>query len=652
MKHKLFFATLFFSALTLCACPAKSDNTKGWDKEALSRMRDNLHGYVFPKYEKAEKIDVLLDLGVNYGDEQNPLYTVELDAKDCVESADDIIDYVGILRKDGFTAKDVSGQYSLAIGTVYEARRKVDDKHYIYAEIYGYVEENIAPEGDEPQYIERYSDVGNFRVRAADKFDYEWPTEKINELTNIYSHKYQTHLDVDYYLPTFEADYYEIRSNCFYFFAKDANKAKSDFIDVLRDQYWQFSYLIEYDEYQLVAPDDDYFITISYDKKYDGALVRFHSNHEEPGDGIYERNYWDSSIIEGFFNNYSFLHFDVPEVESTTPGLTFTYYEDINNPYNLIEEYYELICFYVEIDGLSQGDFTSYIQKLYFIEGWKLNEEEIFFYKPLEEGLNAKMVVEYNEDTSHFMMTVFLYPYYTHYDSWPSKVILDNLIAYNSTYTDILPAYNGYYEYHYIIAYDNIVRIYSDYSYEMVDDYLAILDSYGFQDILVDANKRISPNDKYMVVVEYHDEYLEIRVVDIDEEEPSTTDEYYSYYPGERLNEVLGYKASYIIPVDSGVEYNLIIWRDVKNISGNLYIIFEDTSYEYVQNLVNAYNYNLEQLGYVKEEDGEGYIVNENEFEIFATCYDWGDDVYRFVIFFDNLEQGSHGGEDEVVLPY
>ena len=652
MKHKLFFATLFLSALTLCACPANNDNTKGWDKEALSRMRDNLHGYVFPKYEKAEKIDVLLDLGVNYGDEQNPLYTVELDAKNCVESADDIIDYVGILRKDGFTAKDVSSEYSQAIGTVYEARRKVDDKHYIYAEIYGYVEENIATEGDEPEYIERYSDVGNFRVRAADKFDYEWPTEKINELTNFYSYKYHTHVDVDYYLPVFKADYYEMRSDCFYFFAEDADKAKNDFIGEYRDKGWKLSYLDEYDEYQLVAPDDDYFITVSYDKKYDGVLVRFHSNYEDPGDGVYVRDYWDSSIIEGFFNNYSFLRFDVPEVISTTPGLTFTYYEDINNLTNLVEGYYELICFYVEIDGLSQNDYQSYIQTLYFIEGWKLNEEPLFFYKPLEEGLNAKMVVEYNEDTSHFMMTVFLYPYYTHYDSWPSKVILDNLIAYNSTYTDTLPAYNGSYEYDYIIAYDNIVRIYSAYSYEMVDDYLAILDSHGFQDILTSATKRISPNDKYMVVVEYHDEYLEIMVVDIDEEEPSTTDEYYSYYPGDRLNEVLGYKASYIIPVDSGVEYNLIIWRDVKNVSGNLYIIFEDTSYEYVQNLVGAYNYNLEQLGYVKEEDGEGYIVNENEFEVFATCYDWGDDIYRFVLFFDNLEQGSHGGEDEVILPY
>ena len=101
MKRKSFAITLLLSAFTLCACPAQRDNTLGWDKLDVDMMRKNLHGYVFPRYEKAESIGVGLDLKENYGDEENPLYVVFFDAQNCVNQGD-IGDYIGLLKEEGF----------------------------------------------------------------------------------------------------------------------------------------------------------------------------------------------------------------------------------------------------------------------------------------------------------------------------------------------------------------------------------------------------------------------------------------------------------------------------------------------------------------------------------------------------------------------
>ena len=216
-----------------------------------------------------------------------------------------------------------------------------------------------------------------------------------------------------------------------------------------------------------------------------------------------------------------------------------------------------------------------------------------------------------------------------HYTSWPSEVIRNNLLNYNSDFTDTLPVFVGSFDY--IITYNNIVEIYTEYAYEARLNYENKLLSSSFTEINHGSDHFRSPNEKYDVFLNLYEYYV---LIEIRTPEDSGHGEKTTYsWPSDLLYEALHGAYGLIPTIEDADEYVLYVSTDADHVYGDITCKYFTKTKSEIISMGEAYIDRLENESFYKIDENR-YADSGNEIYL-EIIYEWTEEYGYIGIFFD-----------------
>ena len=360
-----------------------------WTAEEAALMADNLYGEVFPYTGFAESV-------VTYDEEYGTLY----------------------IQGGEFDVSDLAS-YEVELELLDYECYNYDDEDYEY-----YYLEKMITTDDGPRFVDVYIglDDGEFSLEAYDPYYYEFPTEIAADVAEYY-------YDSEEVVPAFEADYYQYDYwyNAIYCYT-DSYTAEADYTKILNDAGWTLQEADDDGYFGAVAPDNRYMIKYGYDSDY-GDLDIYFGNV----------NFWNSDLIDEFFEKYDSEGFDVPAFEAE--GAYFSFSEGSNNEDYFELEMYEYMYATMLVYPVTSSDVAAYLTKLQNND-WSVtgSDDEYSATVAVDSKHLARIDIEYDSYYEEVEITI----HFALEDVITSEFPADKIAAaLGSKVTDTVPAYTG-----------------------------------------------------------------------------------------------------------------------------------------------------------------------------------------------------------------